>query len=276
MSRFRNLQDRVIIVTGSSRGIGREIARLLLKQGCSVVINGRNAEQLERTGRELTSGLPDTDRSHIAVIPSDVSTEAGARVLIQGALDAFGRIDGLINNAGVSMRGSIMELREATVDHLYRGNILASVLPTVTALPHLRDNGGSVVFVSTVSALWGFPGVSIYSATKCAVESFARALDAEFRSVGLRTSIVFLGFVENDPDKETFAADGSRIKYKRKAHLTQEQAAAAIVGAFWSGKQRVITIRSGKALDLLARFLPRVVSYVLSRTGGHFHKVEER
>lgn len=276
MPRIRDFNDRVIVVTGSSRGIGREIARLLLKQGCNVVINGRNAEQLERTGHELTSGSTDIDRNRIAVVPSDVSTEAGARSLVEGTVEAFGRIDGLINNAGVSMRGGIMELRESTIDHLYRGNMLSAVLPTVAALPYLRKTGGRVVFVSTVSALWGFPGVSMYSATKCAVENFARALDAECRSAGMRTSIVFLGFVENDPDKETLAADGSRFRYKRKAHLTQEQAATAIVGALASGRSRVITIRSGKALDILARFVPRLVAYVLSRTGGHFHKVEER
>lgn len=278
----RNLNDRVYIVTGSSRGIGREIARVLLSLGGLVVLNGRDPERLESTRAELEDhlrnqpGVPSTSGGtvpRVVAIAADVGTEEGASRLISSARDTWGRIDGLINNAGVSMRGDIAEIRCATIDSLYRGNILSTFLPTIAALPELKKTGGSVIFVSTVSALWGFPGVSVYSATKAAVERFAQALDAEYRGAGIHAGTVFLGFVENDPDKETLSADGSRMRYSRKAHMTQQEAALAIIRAAVQRKHQVITIPTGRYLSALVRLCPGLVRWILARKKQRFHAV---
>lgn len=265
----------VYVVTGSSRGIGRETARVLLARGYSVVINGRNETALHRTGEALTGysvPSPASAGPPLLAVAADVSTEAGAAHLVSRTLETYGRIDGLVNNAGISMRGRIQDLRCDTIDKLYRGNILSAVLPTVAALPELEKTRGHVVFVSTVAALWGFPGVSMYSATKAAVETFARAVDAEARRSGVRTTTVYLGFVENDPDKETLAADGTMFRHTRKAQQTQLKAATAIAEALQGRRRRVITIPSGVVLDRVARFLPGVVALFLARSGGRIHR----
>ena len=266
----RRLQDQVVVVTGSSRGIGREVARVLLEVGSTVVLNGRNPERLAETHRRLLDDVPSGSVSSVAC---DISSEEGAAELARHTVDTWGRIDVLINNAGVSMRGSIAELRSPALDHLVRGNLHASVLPTVATLPHLVRSGGRVVFVSTVAAMVGFPGVSLYSATKRAVETFAESLRAETAQAGLSVGVVFLGFVENDPDKETVGADGTPFHHERRAMQTQRQAATAIVRASANRRRRTVTVGVGRVLDGAQRLFPGLTSRILGRSGGRFHAV---
>lgn len=268
------LHGRVIVVTGSSRGIGREVARLLLRAGARVVLNGRNEERLAHTRADI---LRDTGVGEelLLAVTADLSTEAGATTLVEAALATFGRIDVLVNNAGVSMRGAIRDLKAGTVEALVAGTELAAVYPTVRALPALLESRGTVIFVSTAAALWGFPGVSWYSATKSALRAFAQALESEHRRDCLRVATVFLDFVENDPDKETLAADGRRFVHARKARITQAQAAASILRAIRSPRREWYASRRGVALSLAARYLPRVLAYALSRSGGALHRVED-
>lgn len=261
-----------VIVTGSSRGIGREVARLLLRHRHNVVINGRDGTRLAQTAAELSSST-ETPADRILAVPADIATEDGAALLIRETLHRWGRIDALINNAGVSMRGAVGDVRVTAVDHLYRGNLLAAVLPTVAALPSLLESRGSVVFVSTLGALWGFPGISLYGATKAAVESFARSVDSEYRRGGVHSGVCFLGFVENDPDKEVLAADGSTFRHKRRASMTQQQAARAIVRTMMLRRRRTITTGSGRALAAAARVAPGLLGWFLARSGGKVHQV---
>lgn len=261
----------VVIVTGSSRGIGRETARELARRGMTVVLNGRTPHRLDTTLEELRSALPDAALSAVAC---DISTPEGARELVRHAVETWGRVDGLINNAGVSMRGAIVDLQAPTLDQLTSGNLHSAVLPTVAVLPELLKTNGSVVFVSTVAALHGFPGVSLYSATKAAVGTFAESLTAEVSRRGVHVGTVFLGFVENDADKTTIGADGTAFHHERRAMQSQADAAQAIVRAVLRRKRRTITVGAGRLLDAAHRIAPRLVSRTLARSGGRLHAVD--
>lgn len=265
----------VVIVTGSSRGIGREIARSLLRQSYRVVLNGRDADRLKQTAETLRTHTGVTQDQLISV-PADISTAVGADHLIQETLGAFQRIDGLINNAGTSMRGPVEALHQETVEAMMRGNLQSAVMPTVAALPALVETGGSVVFVSTLGALWGFPGISLYSASKAAVETFARAVDAEHRKMGVHAGVCYLGFVENDQDKEVLHADGTPFHHQRTASMTQEQAAAEIITTMKRRQRRRVTTTSGRFLSSLVRYTPGLVGYALARSGGSIHRVSRK
>jgi short-subunit dehydrogenase len=172
------------------------------------------------------------------------------------------------------MRGTVSELQATTVDLLTTGNIHSAVWPTVAVLPELLKSGGAVIFVSTVAAIHGFPGVSLYSATKAAVGTFAESLTAEVSRRGVHVGTVFLGFVENDPDKTTLGADGHAFHHERRAMQSQSHAAGAIVRALLRRKRRTITVGAGRWLDLAHRVAPGLVSRILARSGGRLHSVD--
>jgi NAD(P)-dependent dehydrogenase (short-subunit alcohol dehydrogenase family) len=266
----RRLRGRVVIVTGSSRGIGRETARLLLDAGASVVINGRDPERLEATRQDLAG---DRTEPLLSSVACDVSSEDGAAALINHTIERWSRLDALISNAGVSMRGPIRDLRSETVERLVEGNLMSAVLPAVAALPHLERSSGGILFVSTVAAIHGFPGVSVYSATKAAVATFAEALEAEIGSAGVAVGTVLLGFVENDRDKTTLGSDGKPFHHERRAMQTQRNAAEAIIRALARRKRRTITIAAGRFLDGVNRLSPGLVARFLRLSGGSVHAV---
>ncbi len=153
-------QDKVVVVTGSSRGIGREIARLALEAGALVVLNGRNSADLEATRASL--GHPERTMA----VAADLSRAEEAEYLVAATLTGWGRIDVLINNAGLSMRGAFADLSPETVRAMVDGNLLTAVWTTLAALPSLRTSTGRVVFISSLAGIRGFPGVSLYSSSK--------------------------------------------------------------------------------------------------------------
>ena len=259
---------KVCIVTGSSAGIGREVARLLVAADAKVVINGRNDARL----RSVTAELNGSSRAVLPVV-ADVSTPEGAQALIDRTIDAHGRIDALINNAGTSMRGKIAGLSTTTLDAMYVGNVRATLLPTISAIPQLIPTRGRVTFVSTVSATTGFGGVSAYSAAKAAVERFAEALAIELPQLTVR--LVRLGFVQNDPDKQILSADGRRFRHRRAARTTQPAAARAILSAATGSHLLTIADRSGRLLAIALRIAPRWVRRALRRRGSSVHSVTE-
>ncbi|MCG8480167.1 MAG: SDR family NAD(P)-dependent oxidoreductase [Spirochaetales bacterium] len=269
----RRLAGLTVAITGSSAGIGRETARILLDCGATVVINGRDQERLERTRRDLSD---DTTATRFSAVRADVATEEGAALIVSHAIERWGRLDGLINNAGVSMRGPAADLRAAALDRLIQANLRSAVLPTVAALPELTRNRGRVLFVSTVAALHGFPGVSLYSATKGAIERFAEGLAAEVGLGGVSVGTVFLGFVENDPDKTTLSAEGTPFRHERRATHSQKEAASHIVRCLARRTRRHITIPAGRLLDVAHRLSPTAVTRVLTGSKGSIHAVDAR
>ena len=259
------------VVTGSSRGIGRELVRLLLELDAVVVMNGRNAARLESTVTELRGSFPNADLSSVA---ADVSCTDGARLLASHIADRWDGVDYLINNAGASMRGSFADLKEKTLIAMLDGNVKTAILATTECLPSLRTAGGHVVYVSTVGALHGFPQISLYSAAKAALQRVAEAINAELRSDNVTAGIVYLGFVENDSDKEIFTASGDLLRHTRSAMQSQREAAVALATAAVRRRRRVITVGVGRLLDIAHRCVPNVVTGVLARSKGSIHAVK--
>ena len=256
--------DRRVIITGSSRGIGRETARLLGSYGARLLLNGRNAERLEETRAELAqAGVT------VAAEAGDVADKGDMDRLVERAISEYHGVDLLINNAGISMRGPFEKVNEELVRRLADVNLTGSVIPTVAALPYLKESGGSVVFISSAAGLRGFPNVSVYSATKMALTALAESLDAEVHAVGVHVGILYLGFTENDPDKEILSADGGSIRVDRSWQHTQRQAAEAIAKAVRLRKRRAVFTGPGKLLAMAQRVSPRLVDWAVRRASVH-------
>lgn len=175
-------QEKVVIITGSSAGIGAATARRLASEGALIVANGRSADKLERFASELPQ-----DRVLLHV--GDISEEANAKALIAAALDRFGQIDVLVNNASFF---GFADLASQTVNdwrQTFATNIDAVFHISQAALPHLAE-GASIVNVSSVSALGGDKMMSAYNAAKGALTNYTRALAVELGSRGIRVNAV--------------------------------------------------------------------------------------
>ena len=137
---------KVAIITGSSRGIGKAIAEKLASEGASIVLNGRNPERLTETEQDLKKI---TDK--VVSFSCDVSEEESSKKLIQTAIDNFGKLDILVNNVGVSMRGKVAEVDPEVFKRVFDSNVQGSVNPTIFAIPEIRKTQGSIIFISSLA-----------------------------------------------------------------------------------------------------------------------------
>jgi NAD(P)-dependent dehydrogenase (short-subunit alcohol dehydrogenase family) len=182
---------KVWFLTGASRGFGLEIARKILAQGDRVVATARRAEQI------LTQ-LPDGGDALLA-IDLDVTNADQAAQAVQSAVDAFGRIDVLVNNAGRGLLGAVEEASDASVRAVYEVNVFGTLTMQRAVLPIMRrQHSGHIINISSVGGLLGSPGWGIYCSTKFAMEGFSEALAQEVRPLGIWVTIVEPGYFRTD------------------------------------------------------------------------------
>lgn len=251
-------QNKVALVTGSSRGVGYAIAKQLLEQGAKVVITARSAERLEESRKKLN------EWGEVYAIPGDVKKWEDAKHLIEACTTHFGRLDILVNNAGLSMRGLFNDLDVSVIDDVIQTNLMGSIYLSRLAMPHIKKNQGNVIFISSIAGLLGLPNASIYCAAKGALKNFSNSLRIEMEPFGVHIGIVYLGFTENDPEKRVIAADGSLEVSGRPAHHTQAQAAELIVGMIAKRKRHIAMTSVGKLAYLISRFFPYAVERLIT------------
>jgi len=200
------LEGKVAVITGSSRGIGKAIAIDLAKQGASIVLNGRNATRLAETETEIRK-----IHENVISVCCDVSDIEASKELIQTAVKNFGKLDILVNNVGVSMRGEVADLNPEVFKTVFESNVLGTINPTIPAIPELRKTKGSVVFISSLAGIRGLPYLSAYCSSKMALRAIAESIRIEEKKNDIHAGIIFVGITEIEHKKETIAADGSKI-----------------------------------------------------------------
>ncbi|WP_312423361.1 SDR family oxidoreductase [Anaerospora hongkongensis] len=189
----QKLTGKVALVTGSSRGIGRNIAEELALQGAKVIINyAGNSEKaiavvaaIKKQGGEAT------------VIQADISQVVEVERLFQRAMEAYGRIDILVNNAGIMITKPITAITEEDFDRIFAVNVKGTYFACQQAARHMADNGRIINFSTSVAGLM-FPAYSIYAGTKGAVEQFTRQLAKEFGPKGITINAVAPGPVNTE------------------------------------------------------------------------------
>lgn len=183
--------SKVWFLTGASRGFGLEIARKILARGDRVVATARRAEQV------LTQ-LPDAGDALLA-LDLDVTDADQAAQAVRSAVDTFGRIDVLVNNAGRGLLGAVEEASDASVRAVYEVNVFGTLTMQRAVLPIMRrQRSGHIINISSVGGLLGSPGWGIYCSTKFAMEGFSEALAKELRPLGIWVTIVEPGYFRTD------------------------------------------------------------------------------
>ena len=193
---------KVVIVTGAGSGIGAAAARRFSREGAQVVVAGHTAEKLVATVADLPA-----DRT--LVCPTDVADYASVQALVAAAIERFGRLDVMVNNAGVAVRGKVTEASLEDWGRLMATNVGGVFHGCRAAMPHLIASKGCIVNTASVSGLGGDWDMSFYNATKGAVANFTRALALDHGKDGVRVnavapSLTFTGMtdgIESNPEK---------------------------------------------------------------------------
>lgn len=262
----------VALVTGASAGIGRATALALAREGATLGLVARRLEPLVALGREIertAAGVGMRGRPHPLAIPADVRDPNQAAQAVASTMERFGRLDLLVNSAGVPAVGALAEVPAATAEQALATNVLGTLYCIQAALPAMRrQGGGRIVNLASVAGLVPTPGMSIYSASKYAVVGLSEALQAELRGAGERgiaVSVVCPSYVAGRFLDDELAA-GPLVGYDRSAIVAAEEVAQAILHAARTGAGRVVVAPLGVRLGLrLARLLPAAAVPIMAR-----------
>ncbi len=263
--------QKTVIITGSSMGIGKVLALNLAKLGANVVINARSVDKLRATETEMKEmGL------EVLAIVGDITLESDCRRLIDGAVARFGRIDILINNAGISMRGSVETLTPQVIAKVFNCNAVAPYMLSTMAMPFIKQNKGSVVFISTLAALRGLPYLSVYGSAKMALKGLAESLRIEHLGDNIHVGLIYIGITKIDQNKTALASNGETINLDRRDGLfakSIEDVAKNIVRNIVLRKQTTIIGVSGKVYYFMVRFMPLVLSLIIKYSHKRLKKL---
>lgn len=180
---------KVVVITGASSGIGAEAARDFSKLGASLVLVGRNIENLQKVASECA------DPEKVLVVQADVTSNDGPQKIIDESLQKFGQIDVLVNNAGILETGTIENTSLEQYDRVMNTNIRSIYALTMLAVPHLIKTVGNIVNISSVNGIRSFPGVLAYNLSKAAVDQFTRCVALELAPKQVRVNSVNPGMV---------------------------------------------------------------------------------
>jgi NAD(P)-dependent dehydrogenase (short-subunit alcohol dehydrogenase family) len=207
MSNLFDLTGRAAAVTGSSRGIGLAIADALLSSGASVLINGHDPSETEAAAEALLGRYPvaNGERPRVAHLAGDISRPELATRLVDHAVDAFGRLDHLVCNAGVDIIKPAVEYRPDEWDSIMAINVRGAFLPAQAAARHwlAERRSGSITMTSSIAGAVGIPTLAPYAASKGALNQLARTLAVEWAPNGIRVNAVAPGYVANIMDSVT-------------------------------------------------------------------------
>ena len=266
-------QNKVIIITGSSSGIGKATALALGLEGGKVVINGRNPEKLQRAYESLKERV-----TEVTAVVADIASVEGAQQLIDATIEKYGKIDILINNAGMSSRGYFDTLAPQAMEDLFRINVLGCLYPTRAAIQYLKETRGSIIFISSVAGIRGLPETSLYCASKMALTSVAESLRVELCEFDVHVGIVYVGITKNDPGKQVIAPDGSLITLKQRDQRklqSPEEVARSVMKVARKRKFKVVLSSLGKLNAVANVLFPRLVDKFLIRSKERIRRMNQ-
>lgn len=267
--------SKVVIITGASSGIGLASAKLYASRGFRVVMAARSIDKLESLADSFGC-----DRDNILCVKTDVSVEDDCRYLIRQSVEKFGRIDILINNAGISMRAMFKDLDLSVIRRLMDINFWGTVYCTKFALPYLLESKGTVVGVISIAGFSGLPARTGYSASKYAIRGFLDTLRIEHLYDGLNVLVIAPGFTASNIRNTALVADGSQQGESPRDEgkmMSAERVAEIMAEGIRKRKSQIVLTPLGKLTVLVHRLFPRLAdrltfSHMAKEPDSPFHK----
>lgn len=255
-------KDKVVLITGGSQGIGKELARQVLVGGGSVALTGRSQVKLDLVQQEFAEFA-----ERVLVQSGDVGDSLNAEPLIDAILSRFGQLDVVINNAGLAGYGEVKDLSQQSVDIVIDTNIKGSIYISRAAISRMKD-GGSILFVSSLAGLYGLPGYSLYSISKMALTALVQGLAIELKPRNIFVGIAYVGFTANEKRKEWLAASGDmELLPARDPRLVtpREETAKLLLKQIAVRRSIVVHSALGKLTYYMSRLFPGIVGLVLGK-----------
>ncbi|HEX4918540.1 MAG TPA: SDR family oxidoreductase [Limnobacter sp.] len=251
------IQNQVILITGASEGIGAALA-IALAPGNKLVLAARRIEKLQEVAAQVQAA---GGQAHC--VACDVTQQAQCEALVDEAVRTYGRLDTVVNNAGVSMHAWFEDITDlSTFEQLFRVNVMSMVWITHKALPHVKQSKGLIVGVSSLAGKTGVPARTTYCTSKFAMSGFMEALRIELMGTGVDVCAIFPGVVDTDIRRNGLNAKGHRAGVsglREKGAMTVDQCVAEMVAAMESRKREWVMTAKGRLGLKLKPFVPGVI-----------------
>lgn len=248
--------NKVVIITGASSGIGKALAEKYIREGWSVAMAARRVNLLEANSKQF-------NKDNVLIVKTDVSKESDCKNLMEQTVAKFGRIDALINNAGISMRAIFNDTDLEVMQKVMDVNYWGTVYCTKFALPYLLASKGSLVGVISIGGYIGLPGRAGYSSSKFAIRGFLETIRVENLKNGLHVLIAAPGFTSSEIRKSALNASGKPqgdTPRNEEKMMSAEECAEHIYNAVRKRRREIIlTFLEGKFTVFLAKFWPKFV-----------------
>ena len=239
-------KDLTIWITGASSGLGEALAIAFAKKGATIILSGRNEDKLEAVKEQCKKS-----KNH-HIVPFDISDSEQTQAAYKSAINKAGKIDWLINNAGVSQRSLIMETSEDVERQIMELDYFAQTRLTRLVLPAmLEQGGGKIVMISSIAGLIGTQYRGAYSAAKAALHMWANSLRAELHDKGIEVATIFPGFIQTNISINALTGDGSAQGTMDEATsngLTATDFAKQVVKALSKGEEYIVVAGSKEKL----------------------------
>jgi dehydrogenase/reductase SDR family protein 7B len=251
---MQNFQGKVIWITGASSGIGAELAKQCAEAGAVIVLSGRNQINLEQVRQKLPH-----PESHL-IVPLDLEHSNNFKELAASVVGQVKRIDILINNGGISQRGTAFETDETVDRRIMEVNYFGNIALAKAVLPYMRNQGaGHIVVLSSIAGKFGFFLRSAYSASKHALHGFYESLMLEEEGNGIKVTIACPGKINTNISVNALNSSGEShgvMDHNQETGMTADECARIMLHAVLKGKKEVLIGNKEIKAVTLKRFLP--------------------
>jgi|SRR5690606_30487437 len=256
--------DRVIVITGASEGIGRALACELAPDRPRLVLCARNAARLEEAAAACRAS-----GAEVLTVQADLSSQEACQRLIDRAVERFGAIDVLVNNAGITMWSRLDEMQNlSALEHVMRVNYLSAAFVTHAALPHLKKSRGLIVAVASLAGLTGVPERTGYAASKHAMVGFFESLRIELAGSAVDVTLVAPDFVVSQIHRRALGPDGKPLGSTpmQESHIMTAERCAQLMRRAMERRQRLlITSARGRFGHWARLVVPSLVDRLAAR-----------
>ncbi len=255
------MKDKIVIITGASSGIGLACAKAFYHNKSKLVLAARSIEKLTEIAKELDPG-----GKRCIAVKTDVAVEEECRNLIEKAVSTFGRIDILINNAGISMRAIFDDVEIHVLKRIMEVNFWGTVYCTKYALPYIQQTRGTIVGISSIAGFHGLPGRSAYSASKFAMHGFLESIRTENLKKGIHVLVLAASFTSSNIRKNALDAKGNpqgeTPRHEEKLS-SPDKVAKNLIRSIRKKKRNRIMSLEGQLMVLFQRIIPFLTERVI-------------